>query len=112
MKTCALFIAAALAVVGATAPCAVSAQTVSPRLAANVKPPPAPLVRPAERLVVANPTPIFSDLSETSTATGHLDRVGQPVQTIAEVKGWDWLLVGKDGVGIGYVPRSLLMPGK
>jgi hypothetical protein len=85
-----------------------AAQAVSPRLAANVKPAPAyEAVR--ERLVAANPTPIFSDLNPTSMSTGTL-KLDEPVQALAKVQGWDWILVGKDGVGIGYVPRALLKP--
>ncbi len=35
----------------------------------------------------------------------HLDS-GQPVDVVAKPKGYDWLLVGKGGVAIGYVPMS------
>jgi hypothetical protein len=31
---------------------------------------------------------------------------GQPVQALGKPKGYDWLLVGDNGKGIGYVPLS------
>ncbi len=100
--------AAATATTGATAAPG-TPLAAAPRLAPGVKPQ-AGYEAPTERLMVANPTPIFSDLDHTSAQTGRLDTVGAPVTVLAKVKGYDWLLVGKDGVGIGYVPRSLLTP--
>jgi hypothetical protein len=41
----------------------------------------------------------------------HLN-AGQPVDVLAKPKGYDWLLVGKNGTGIGYVPISVLSPAK
>ena len=35
-------------------------------------------------------------------------KAGQQVEVLAKPKGYDWLLVGKDGAGIGYVPISVL----
>ena len=80
-----------------------------PRLAEGVKPQ-AGYEAPPTRYVVANPTPIYSDTSPYSTPTGNLDRVGQPVEALAKVQGWDWVLVGRNGVGVGYAPISLLKP--
>lgn len=37
---------------------------------------------------------------------------GQQVEVLAKPKGYDWLLVGKNGAGIGYVPISVLSPVK
>jgi hypothetical protein len=65
---------------------------------------------PPTTYVVANPTSIYSDHSFYKTKTnGELKR-GDKVQALAKVKGWDWLLVGKDGTGIGYVSISMLAP--
>jgi hypothetical protein len=86
---------------------ALAATAVSPRLAPGVKAQ-AGYEALSERLVVANPTPIYSDIIWTSPHTGQLDKVGEPVNAIAKVKDWDWVLVGRDGVGIGYVSRDLL----
>jgi hypothetical protein len=57
-----------------------------------------------------NPTSIYSDHYFTGTkVTGELKR-GDHVQALAKVKGWDWVLVGKGGTGIGYVATSMLSP--
>jgi hypothetical protein len=84
-------------------------QSVSPKLAPGVKPQ-AGYEATTEKLVVANPTPIFSDIMPTSSQTGQLDKIGEPVNVLAKVKDWEWVLVGKDGQGIGYVPDDLLEP--
>jgi hypothetical protein len=60
--------------------------------------------------IVANSTNIYSDHSFTGTkVTGALKR-GEQVEALAKVKGWDWVLVGKNGTGIGYVSTSMLSP--
>ena len=60
--------------------------------------------------IVANPTSIYSDHSFFGTkVTGELKR-GEHVDALAKVKGWDWVLVGKGGTGIGYVSTSMLSP--
>jgi hypothetical protein len=41
----------------------------------------------------------------------HLN-AGQPVETLAKLRGYDWLLVGNKGEGIGYVPMSMLVPAR
>ena len=65
---------------------------------------------PANGYIVANTTNMFSDHALYGTdVTGQL-KLGEKVQALAKVKGWDWMLVGKDGTGIGYVPISMLAP--
>ena len=65
---------------------------------------------PATSYIVANPTNVFSDHSFFGTkVTGELKR-GEHVEALAKVKGYDWILVGKNGVGLGYVPISMLCP--
>ena len=62
------------------------------------------------KYIVANPTNIFSDHFYYNTKVmGELKR-GEPVQALAKVKAYDWVLVGKNGTGIGYVPISMLAP--
>jgi hypothetical protein len=41
----------------------------------------------------------------------HLN-AGQPVEILAKLRGYDWLLVGNKGEGIGYVPMSMLAAAK
>jgi len=65
---------------------------------------------PAKGYVVANSTNVFNDHAVYGTdVTGQL-RLGEKVEALAKVKGWDWMLVGKEGTGIGYVPISMLAP--
>jgi len=65
---------------------------------------------PPAMYVVANPTDIFNDHYFYNTkVTGALKR-GEKVDALAKVKGWDWVLVGKNGTGIGYVAISMLSP--
>jgi len=65
---------------------------------------------PDTQYIVANPTSIYSDHSFFGTkVTGELKR-GDRVEALAKVKGWDWILVGKGGTGIGYVATSMLSP--
>jgi hypothetical protein len=65
---------------------------------------------PATTYIVANSTNIYSDHSLVGDkVTGELKR-GDRVEVLAKVKGWEWVLVGKDGTGIGYVSISMLSP--
>jgi hypothetical protein len=67
---------------------------------------------PATSYVVANATSIYSDHSFYDTkVTGELKR-GDHIDVLAKVKGWEWVLVGKDGTGIGYVSISMLSPAE
>lgn len=106
-------IAAGLTALGLAAALAASAAAApgpAPRLAPGVTPAPTGYGPVTGKWVVANPTPIFPDLNETGKALGQTGPIGAPVDALAKVNGWDWLLVGKDGVGIGYVPMALLKP--
>jgi len=65
---------------------------------------------PDTQYIVANPTSIYNDHFFFGTkVTGELKR-GEHVDALAKVKGWDWILVGKGGTGIGYVATSMLSP--
>ena len=65
---------------------------------------------PAGKYIVANPTSVYSDHSFFDTkVTGELKR-GDRVEALAKVKGYDWVLVGRNGTGIGYVAISMLSP--
>ena len=35
---------------------------------------------------------------------------GQPIDALARVQGSNWLLAGRDGVGVGYVAESVVSP--
>jgi hypothetical protein len=65
---------------------------------------------PAPSYIVANSTNIFSDHAFYGTnVMGELKR-GEKPEVLAKVKGWDWVLIGKQGTGIGYVATSMLSP--
>ena len=65
---------------------------------------------PPATYIVANPTNVFSDhFYYGSRVTGELKR-GERIEALAKVKGYEWVLVGKQGTGIGYVPISMLSP--
>jgi hypothetical protein len=104
MTCCALALAFHNAAMGAEIP------TDSLKIAAGVVKAPGYETLPAKGYVVANSTNIFSDHAVYGTdVTGQL-KLGEKVEALAKVKGWDWILVGKQGTGIGYVPISMLAP--
>jgi hypothetical protein len=60
--------------------------------------------------IVANPTNIYNNhFIYGSTVVGELAR-GTRVEALAKVQGYEWVLVGRNGQGIGYVPISMLSP--
>ena len=75
-------------------------QVAAPKLAPNVKAQEAYEPAPASRYVVALPGPIHTDIMWTSPANGELE-LGDTVNAIAKVKNWDWVVVARDGVGVG-----------
>ena len=100
-------ITVALITVGAARASDVSPSTL--KFAPGVVQAPAYETPPAS-YIVANPTSVYSDHSFCGTmVTGELKR-GDHVDALAKVKGYDWVLVGKDGTGIGHVSISLLSP--
>jgi hypothetical protein len=104
MTCCALALAFHNAAMGAEIP------TDSLKIAAGVVKAPGYETLPAKGYVVANSANIFSDHAVYGTdVTGQL-KLGEKVEALAKVKGWDWILVGKQGTGIGYVPISMRAP--
>jgi len=65
------------------------------------------------KYVVAEETPIyFSPYVYPGTVNNEKLKIGQAVDALAKVKDYDWILIGKNGVGIGYIPISRLTPAK
>jgi hypothetical protein len=62
------------------------------------------------KYIVAIGTSIYSDHAFHSMPVGSELRRGERVDVLAKVKGWEWVLVGKEGAGIGYVSISMLSP--
>jgi hypothetical protein len=52
---------------------------------------------------------IQSSIDEARVSMGELKR-GEHIDVLAKVKGWEWVVVGKNGTGIGYVSVSMLSP--
>ena len=60
--------------------------------------------------IVANPTNIFSNHFVYGTnVVGELAR-GTRVEALGKVPGYEWILVGRNGQPVGYVPISMLSP--
>jgi hypothetical protein len=62
------------------------------------------------KYIVAIGTSIYSDHAFHSMPVGSELKRGERVDVLAKVKGWEWVLVGKEGAGIGYVSISMLSP--
>jgi hypothetical protein len=83
------------------------------RLANNVVPAPFGYEAVTTQYVVAEPTPLYiSPYVYPGTVTKEQLKPGQAVDILAKAKTYDWVLVGKDGIGIGYIPISRLTAAK
>jgi hypothetical protein len=81
------------------------------RLANNIAPAPFGYEPLTTRYVIAETTLIYvSPLIYPGAISTKKLQPGQPVNALAKVKNYDWILVGQNGVGIGYIPISRLMP--
>jgi hypothetical protein len=85
--------------------------TADVRLANDVVPAPFGYEIIATRYVIAEPTPLYvSPYIYPGTVDNTKLKPGQAVEILAKAKGYDWILVGKNGIGIGYIPISRLAP--
>ena len=83
------------------------------RLANDVVPAPFGYETITTKYVVAEPTPLYiSPYIYPGTVNNAKLSPGQAVDVIAKAKGYDWILVGKNGIGIGYIPILRLAPAK
>jgi hypothetical protein len=81
------------------------------RLANDVVPAPFGYEPITSKYVVAEPTPLYiSPYIYAGTVNDTKLPRGQAVDILAKAKGYDWILVEKGGIGIGYVPISRLAP--
>jgi hypothetical protein len=93
----------------ATAAFAAASGVDAIRLANNVVPAPFGYEAVSTRYVIAEPTSLYvSPFIYPGTVSSAKLMPGQAVDVLAKAKDYDWILVGKDGVGIGYVPLSRL----
>jgi hypothetical protein len=97
----------------ATAALAAASAPDSIRLANNVVPAPFGYEAVTTQYVVAEPTALYvSPYIYPGAVNKEQLKPGQAVDILAKAKGYDWILVGKDGIGIGYIPTSRLTPAK
>ena len=90
-----------------------AASTDAIRVANDVVPAPFGYETVSTKYVVAETTPLYiSPYIYPGTVNNAKLMPGQAVETLAKAKGYDWILVGKNGVGIGYIPISRLAPAK
>jgi len=83
------------------------------RLAEDVVPAPFGYEPVTTRYVVAEPTPLYVSpyVFPGTVGNTNLSR-GATVDALAKAKDFDWILVGRNGVGVGYVPIERLTPVK
>ena len=108
-----IFAIASVPLVAATLALAATSAVDGIRLANDVVPAPFGYEAPTTKYVVAESTPLYvSPYVYPGTVSNAKLKPGQAVDTLAKAKGYDWILVGKDGIGIGYIPISRLAPAK
>ena len=101
----------AIAVSGSIAFAAETAVNV--RVSDDIVPAPFGYEALTAKYVVAEETPIYiSPYIYPGTVSNDKLKVGQAVDALAKVKDYDWILVGRNGVGIGYIPLARLAPQK
>jgi hypothetical protein len=102
---------AGLCAVGATAAGAAADNTI--RLSDDIVPAPDGFEPVAGRYVVVKATDVYISpyIWAGKVKNLHLN-AGQPVDVLAKLKGYDWLLIGRMAEGIGYVPISDLAPAR
>jgi|SRR5882672_5689234 len=99
--------------VAATAASAADISTGAVRLANDVVPAPFGYETTTTKYVVAEPTPLYiSPYIYPGSVNNTKLKPGEAVESLAKAKGYDWILVGKNGIGIGYIPISRLAPSK
>ncbi|MEO8114934.1 MAG: SH3 domain-containing protein [Phenylobacterium sp.] len=77
------------------------------RLSSAIRP--ASYRRVGETFVATTPVILRSAPTTGSGRVGSL-RAGERFQALAKVRGTDWILVGQDGVGVGYVHGAYAQP--
>ena len=108
-----VIVAGALVLTGArvtsAAPAADQNAQVQIPLAGDVVPAPDGFVAVGPKYVTTRATDLYISpfLWAGKVRDIHL-AAGQAVEVLGQPKGYDWLLIGKNGTGVGYLPRSVL----
>ena len=83
------------------------------RLGNDVVPAPFGYEAAPARYTVAEETPLYiSPYIYPGTVDKTKLKPGQAVDVLAKAKGYDWILVARNGVGVGYIPLSRLTPAR
>ena len=83
------------------------------RLANDVVPAPFGYEAAAARYTVSEETPVYiSPYIYPGTVDKTKLKPGTAVEVLAKAKGYDWVLIAKNGVGAGYIPLSRLTPAR
>ena len=103
-----------VAAAGLAASAALTAEvTGTIRLANDVVPAPFGYEAITTKYVVAEATPLYiSPYIYPGKVNNTQLKPGQAVESLAKAKDYDWILVGRNGIGIGYIPLSRLAPAK
>ena len=108
----AFILAGALLSGAAAGPARGQAAFTDPPLAAGVQPA-KDLTAPTAAYVVANGTPLYRvPAYDPAQQTGESLKRGERPQVLAEANQGLYLLIGRNGRGVGYAPRALLCPAK
>lgn len=87
-----------------------AAAFTAPPLAAGVQPA-TDWTAPATAYVVANGTPLYrAPVYDPAQQTGESLQRGEQPQVLAEANQGLYLLIGRNGRGVGYAPKALLCP--
>jgi hypothetical protein len=104
---------AAVVLLASSAALGAAANLDNPRLGNDVVPAPFGYEAAAARYTVSQETPLYiSPYIYPGTVDKTKLKPGTAVEVLAKAKGYDWILVGKNGVGVGYIPLSRLTPAR
>jgi hypothetical protein len=83
------------------------------RLGGDLVPAPDGYERVATKYVTAKQTDVYiSPFIWGGKVMGVRFPAGQALEVIARPKGYDWLLIGRNGMTLGYVPMSVVAEAK
>lgn len=85
--------------------------SITPRLASGVEKADA-YHAPSQKYLAAFDQPVYAEMNVYGRATDQTVKRGQRLDVIAYASRGNWLLVGRNGEGFGYIPRSMATPEK
>jgi hypothetical protein len=110
---CAAGVFGALAILGMACSSAHAAASDNIRLSDDIAPPPFGFDTAPPHYVIVKETPLYvSPYIYPGTVSKDRLKPGQAVTVLAKVKDYGWVLVGRNSIGVGYIPISRLAPAK